>query len=259
MLNKSKKSLRSILFVLLIGFVIFTLLFLTLSVALMFENVNSSVHPYLRGVINEKFSPTQIDKFYDTGTSLCRTGLKEDFVFQTSLFQNKSFPPLSLTCEELSRYNNETLVDALISKAVYRNYYEITDLKCNGLSCMKTFLNNPLVLISKKAQDFFLTNFIIFLFISVLLLFWVFLLFEDKNGFFVYLGTLLIITSLAMFLLYKMNFFFNISDALFLKMISILFSQSKTILFSIFGLGIVSVVFGKMKGFSKLKDRMEKS
>ncbi|MEK6879385.1 MAG: hypothetical protein AABY22_07255 [Nanoarchaeota archaeon] len=236
----------SLIFILLVVLLLVGNIFLTISLSLMYGNVRTNLKPYLTDLVEEKFAPNQINKFYDAGIDFCRGGVRDKFVIQTVLFPSDKYasPELSLTCDELSRYTNDTVINAMLEKAIYFNYFGQQDLECSWFSCVQTFTENPLVLLSKQSKDFFVTKFFIFFFLSLVLLVLTFFLFENKKNFFIYLGLLLIIGSLSPLLISKIALFLNSTDAVFLKLFSTFFSQGKKLFVILLALGLVSLGFG---------------
>ena len=148
---------------------------------------------------------------------------------------------------------------SVIDNFYYKNY------DCNGIIDCYTKTESPLFFVSQQANGYYLSKFYLFLFISAVLVFSLFFLFDSKKNFLLVIGILLIIASLPFMKLSGFLSFFSSIEILSLS--SILFTQSYKIfmLFFIFGVailawGVVLKIFGGLSflGFLKIGGKKEK-
>lgn len=253
MLGWLKRTLLTILFVIILVLLIIGNLFFVLTLSLQYENVKGNLGPYIQEILNEKYSPAQVGKFYDAGESICSAGVSQNFVLQVAPFDSKyNFPKPVLTCDEISELNETTVLNYAIDKSIYTYYYSQEPLNCSFISCTKEIFKNPLFLLSDEAHDFFLNKLLWFYGLAVLILFGCFFLFSEKNDYFVY-GGILIMLSAVPFM--KINLFFNSSEIIILNVMSVLLSEARLVFLIMLVIGLILAIGGVVWGLMKKKPK----
>ena len=133
MLAWLKKTLLFLLFIALIIILIIGNLFLTLTLSLSYNNLkNNFKESIIENSIEGKVSDSQIEKFYDAGTSLCKSGLQSNFGIHIAEFQrNYQFMELKLSCPEVLNSTQDNIIERAVEKSIFTYYYSNNSFNCN--------------------------------------------------------------------------------------------------------------------------------
>lgn len=237
-------------------------LFLTLSLSLDYDNVQSGLVSAVKGsTINDMNVEELIGTAYPIIQLYCEDN--SEFVFDDPTSGHTFVIP----CDVVNQ-GSEAILDYALGDIVEDIYYEEVD--CEFWDCFEK-TGSPLFLISAKAKDYWNSKFYFSLIASVVLIGLMFFLVEKKSNLFIISGSLLIVSSLPFM---KLNWVLTFLPAnQFLEFLTIFFTKASTvflialisgiaflitgILLKLFKIGfIISNLFSK-KGKNVSKDKMK--
>jgi len=204
---------------------------LTLNLSLDYENVKPEIVSIINEMAQEEFDLNQkINEIYPDMELYCMNN--SEFVFNE---QGYTFvTPCSIVAE-----GTESIIEYGTNFLIEDIYYDEYD--CDFWNCFEE-TEQPLFLVSKKAQDYFLGKFYLVLFASIVLVALMFFLVEKKTNLPIIVGVLLGVSAL---LFVKFDWLFSFSsDNSFLQFFTIFFSKSSTVFLISFILGLLILLAG---------------
>jgi hypothetical protein len=216
-----------------------SVLLLTLSSSLNYNNLQKESKEVIKGILEENMN---ISSAVDTALPFiqiyCQTN--SEYVFNA---QGYTFTiPCNITSGGRESIINNG-IDYLI-KGIYYKEYDCEFIDCFSKSEVPTFL------FSMKSYTFLNNLFYIFLFVSFLLFILVFFLIEKKVNTPILVGILLIVSSLPFFKLNNLISF--IPNEMVVKIVGLFFSSASSISIKVLVVGIILLVVGIVLKISKV-------
>ena len=235
-------------------------IFLTLGLSLNYDNVNSRITPLATNIIQEQIQPLGIEKYLPLMKTYCKENPK--YVFSE---QGYNF---SLSCDKIPNSTQEFInssVKSFISNFYYKEY------SCSFWKCFQEE-EVPLFLVSKYAQDYWMSSFYKMLIISLILVgLIVFLVSKKSNGIILigslFVGSSLIIskldifgTKLAKILISPVLKVFSkeTSQQIISKIVSIFFLESSQVFLWFFVIGLILIGIGILFKIFKIGFKISK-
>jgi hypothetical protein len=207
-----------------------SVLLLTLSTSLKYDNLQKESKEIVKGFLaNNMDINSTIDKAYPFIQVYCQTN--SEYVFNSGGYT------ITVPCSSALE-GKTALIDSGVDSLIKGVYYKEYD--CEFIKCIQG--GNPLVLISKKSYDFFGNIFKISLAVILLLLVLTFFLIQNKTNLFVLTGILLIISSLPFL---KLDGITNlIPDKTVSQIVGLFFSGAYSTSIKMIIIGAVVLVIG---------------
>ena len=159
-------------------------LFLTLSWSLEYDNVQPIVADFANNVIENHGIEEALNQSYDMMIIYCQDFDPYNF--------SKDGIDVDIPCSEIAK-GPENVIEYGVSSLVDDFYYK--EYNCSFFDCIKKD-NQPYVLVSEKARDYFRSKFNITLLISIIVFVLLFLLVESKSAAFIISGVLISFSAL---------------------------------------------------------------
>lgn len=211
----------------------------TLSLSLSYENVQSQSTLIVKDILQEQIG---LDDY--TITTLPQMQLycqnNSDYI---TVYQDYTFDiPCDIIMQGPDAVINETVKDF-----IHGIYY--TEYDCDFLDCLKES-EVPMFLVSEKAYDYWVNKFYFSLMASFILLILIFVLVEKKTNMPILAGSLMIVSSLPFLKLDSVLSLF--ADKMFVKFLSIFFSQAYPVATQTLIAGIILLALGIALKFFKV-------
>ncbi len=236
-----RKSLLVFITILFLVSILITNSLLTVSESLEYENVNEELSELVEDLINNE---TYLEQELNINSDYLNTACINNS--EIKLYHNFTSEEMIISCEGIGN-NSNILSERLIDKIIEGIYYQ--KLECDFWDCFEK-QDTPFFLISKKAQDYWNSKFLLLLFISIILFIAIFLLVENKSNSFILAGIIIVISALPIYKLTSVLRLFT--DKYLLEYIKIFFSLAGTVSFKIILLGIALVILGILLKFFNL-------
>jgi len=204
-------------------------LFLTFSLSLSYNDLKSELAEGLAEVVEEK---TQVTKIIEDNFETIETYCENESEF--ALDHGKGV--IIVPCGSVNE-GPEAVADDIVSDIVEESLNETFGMSDNG----DLLSNIGSLFFSENSSDKWRNLFYLSLIASLALAVVIFFLTEVKINFPISLGFLIIISSLPFVVI---NFLLNFFDSSLLNPVSVLFSESYTVFFIMFAIGILALVFG---------------
>ncbi|MBU2052778.1 MAG: hypothetical protein ABIG28_02275 [archaeon] len=219
-------------------------LFLTMNLSLDYDVVKPELVSVISAVLGDKLNFwEEVDARLGEMNLYCENNSgNTEFVFSSGQGQTFAVP-----CEVISQ-GSQAIMNYSIESFVEKGYY--ADYDCDFLDCLKEVnMEQPFVLVSAKAKDYWKSKFYFSLIVSFILIVLVLFLVEQKFNMPVVVGVLMITSSLSFM---KINWILSFfSNEIYAQMFSIFFSKSYSVFLIMFILGIVVLAFGIVLRFFK--------
>jgi|WetSurMetagenome_2_1015567.scaffolds.fasta_scaffold81869_3 hypothetical protein len=204
---------------------------ITISSSLTYNNVQNQSLSLVHDVLQDKFNITSIiSENYAFYEYYCK-----DYESYTFALENYTF---NISCS-VALNGKQAVIDEGINQFIHQVYYN--DYGCHFSQCFKQ-QKIPLFLISKLSHDFFLKFFLLSVLILLVLLALGFLLIEKKTSLPILAGSVLILASLPFLKIGNLLTFFP--DKLYVQLLKIFFSQSRTIAIIFLILSGILIIIG---------------
>lgn len=222
-----------------------TNLFLTIAISLDFEVVEPAVESITNTIIKQEFEiENQLEENIELTRQYCNNN--SEYVLEQNIAD------INISCDIL-----EMEIDQIINKTVREKTKEIyyTDYDCDFWDCLEK-TGSPFFLISLKAQDYWYSKFFMMLFISLALIFILFLTIKNISNFTIITGIIFILSS-AIFA--KLDYIINkitqaiITDSseimtqsseIIKQVFYIFFAQASQVYLTIILIGIIFIALG---------------
>lgn len=205
--------------------------FWTISRSLDYDVLQDELVPLTTStIVNQTDLGEQIDIILPAMELYCLDVNKTEFAYT---FSNITY---QVPCEAINN-GSESVISYIIESLVEENYYKEYD--CDLWDCDAS---TPSYLISQKAQEYWSEWFYMTLLISILLIVASIIIMENRSGYPLILGGLLIISSL---LFAKIEWFFSfLGDFEWISFLGLFFSEAYTVFLIEFIIGIVLILVG---------------
>jgi len=216
-------------------------LFLTFNLSITPENIKEKISSEAYNIV-EELGGEEIEKTIDENVYLIEEYClnNSDFVF------NHEGYIIDIPCD-VAKEGKDAIIEEGISDIVDSVYYQ--EYSCESFWNCAFNSENPTYLFSEESKQYWKNIFYYILIFSLILVTAMFFLTETKSGFFIVIGTLLVISSLPYIALGKIFVFLGNS---FLQLIPILLSGAYTVFLITFILGLALVGVGIAMKFSSL-------
>jgi len=178
----------ALVFIVVLLFVSFMLMgtFATLNSSLEHDAVSEQIRPIVRDTVENKIDPFLIDNQVSILQVHCGNNTNNTYYSFDDSEANHTF---EISCDTIAN-GTEAIIDAEVDSLIDGTYYK--EYSCEFWKCLKE--ENPLVLVSQYAKDYWKNKYYNFLLISIVLAGLVFLLVEKKNNFPILTGVLLVVS-----------------------------------------------------------------
>jgi len=203
----------------------------TLSSSLNYENVQSQSTLIVKDILQDQIG---LDNYIRTALPQMQMYCQNNSDY-VSIYQGYTF---GIPCDVIMQ-GEEAIINETVKDLVFNIYY--TEYECNFLDCLKES-EIPMFLVSEKAYDYWTNKFYFSLMVSFVLLILIFVLVEKKTNMPILAGSLLIVSSLPFIKLdYVLSLF---ADKMFVKFLSIFFSQAYPVSVQVLVAGIIFLIVG---------------
>ena len=239
-------------------------IFLSLGLSLSYDNVNPKITSIATTIVEDTIGTTQIESYLPLMQTYCE--LNPEYVF------NEQGYTFSLSCSELPNSTEELIKDS-VSSLVQGFYYK--DYNCEFWKCFGEE-DMPLFLVSKYAQDYWMSKFYTSLIFSLILIAGIILLAEKKANGLIVSGSLIFAASLIISKLDLIGTKIagalispvagvltgDMAQGIISEIIEVFFSDASKVFIWLFVIGLLLIVGGivlRLMGIGfKIADKIEK-
>ena len=213
-------------------------IFLTLNWSLEYDNVEPYIKNLTDEITGDSGSKGEILEEYEIEKVLCSTQESVTFTFEEN--------EITIPCEVINQ-GSKAVIDYAVEDTIPKFYYKKYD--CEFLNCLRTE-NQPLVLISETAKEYWGSKFQTMLLLSAILFALIFLFVKEKHTALTLTGVLIIFTALPFKQISWLLSF--IPEILPFNIVPMFFTESNNVFLMMLIIGILFLAIGLSFNFFKL-------